>query len=80
MVFTYAKNVMLPAFMPVERKSGNMYQWFKRASRTKKTKMGSKKGPGKLRWLEGAEGGSQKESFMVKSSATSYEALESREG
>lgn len=46
----------------------------------KKPKMGSKKGPGKLRWLKGAEGGSQKESFMVKSSATAYEALESREG
>lgn len=42
MVFTYAKNVMLPAFTSVERKSGSIYRWFKRASRINKT--GFKKG------------------------------------
>ena len=41
MVFTYAKNAALPAFTSVERKSGNMYQWFKRAPT--KTKNGFKK-------------------------------------
>jgi len=74
----YAKNVALPAFMSVERKSGNRYQWFKRASRRNKT--GLKKGLGKLPWLEGAGGGIKKASFMVKSGATAYEALRSWEG
>lgn len=46
----------------------------------KKTKMGSRKGSGKLPWLEAAEGWREKESFMVKSSATACDVLRSREG
>lgn len=41
--------------------------------------MDSKNYSGKLPWLE-AEGGSEKEEFMVKSSATAYDALRSQAG
>lgn len=75
MVFTHAKNVTLAAFTSVLRKSGNMYQWFKRDSR-EKIEINSKNYSGKQPWLE-AEGGSEKEVFMVKSSAIVYDALRS---
>ena len=57
MVFTYAKNVTLPAFTSVERKSGNMFQWFKRASR--KNKNGFKKGFRQTAVAEGSRGRKQ---------------------